>query len=165
MGFRQPCLQSPPSPMSSAPVDLAHAAWSTPVSFVGASVLALRCLRCSPHDRIGWKAAATLMSPPCCAWPLVREHDAASSPVQLLDGGLAATTEAAPLCRHPGLLPCSSGSTPVSSSSPPSFWVLTLVAWPASQACLPILLLCHAVAVALLKLVLLLLLFCLSLCC
>jgi hypothetical protein len=36
------------------------------------------------------------------------------SPVQLLDDGLAATTEAAPSCRCPGLLPCSSGSTPVS---------------------------------------------------
>jgi hypothetical protein len=34
--------------------------------------------------------------------------------VQLLDGGLAATTEAAPSCRRPSLLPCSSGSTPVS---------------------------------------------------
>jgi hypothetical protein len=36
------------------------------------------------------------------------------SPVQLLDGGLAATTEAVPSCRRPGLLPCASGSTPVS---------------------------------------------------
>jgi hypothetical protein len=51
------------------------------------------------------------------------------------------------------------------SSSPPSFCVLTMVAWPASQACSPMLLLCHAVAAALLKLVLLLLLFCSSLCC
>jgi hypothetical protein len=97
---------------------------------------------------------------------LGHEHVAASSSVQLLEGGLVATTVAAPSCRCPGCLPCSSGSIPVSSSSPSSFCALAMVAWPASQACLPMLLLRHAVAVAvaLLKPVLLLLL-CLSLCC
>jgi hypothetical protein len=95
---------------------------------------------------------------------LSHEHVAASSSVQLLEGGLVATTVAAPSCRRPSCLPCSSGSIPVSSSSPSSFCALAMVAWPASQACLPMLLLRHAVAVALLKPVLLLLL-CLSLCC
>jgi hypothetical protein len=59
-------------------------------------------------------AAATPTSPPCYARPLGREHDAAPSPVQPLDGGLAATTVAAPSCRRHGLLPCSSVTTPVS---------------------------------------------------
>jgi hypothetical protein len=45
---------------------------------------------------------------------LGHEHIAASSPVQLLEGGLVATTVAAPLCRRPGLPSCSSVSTPVS---------------------------------------------------
>jgi hypothetical protein len=116
-GFHRLCLQSPPSSSSSAPVDLAHAAWSTPASFAGAPALALRCLRCPPRHRVGWMAAATPTSPPCCAWPLGREHGAAPSLVQPQDGGLAAATMAAPSCRRPGLLPCSSVSTPVSSFS------------------------------------------------
>jgi hypothetical protein len=94
---------------------------------------------------------------------LGHEHVVASSSVQLLEGGLVATTVATPLCRRPGRLPCSSGSIPVSSYSPSSFCALAMVAWPASQACLPMPLLRHAIVVALLKLVLLLLL-CLSLC-
>jgi hypothetical protein len=49
---------------------------------------------------------------------LGHEHVAASSSVQLLEGGLAATTVAAPSCRCHGLPPCSSVSIPVSSPSP-----------------------------------------------
>jgi hypothetical protein len=113
-GFCHLRLQSPPSPSSSAPVDLAHAAWSTLASFAGAPALALWCLWCLPRRRIGCMAAATLTSPPCCAQPLGREHDAAPSLVQPLDGGLAATIMATPSCRRHGLLPCSSVSTPVS---------------------------------------------------
>jgi hypothetical protein len=45
---------------------------------------------------------------------LGHEHIAASSSVQLLEGGLVATTVAAPPCRRHGLPSCSSVSTPVS---------------------------------------------------
>jgi hypothetical protein len=71
---------------------------------------------------------------------LGHEHVVASSSVQLLEGGLVTTTVAAPPCRRHGLPLCSSVSTPVSLllllllAS-----VLLLVAWPATQACLPML--------------------------
>jgi hypothetical protein len=45
---------------------------------------------------------------------LGHEHAVASSPVQLLEGGLVATTVAAPPCRRHGHPSCSSVSTPVS---------------------------------------------------
>jgi hypothetical protein len=159
-------VSSSSSPIAAIAIELCPSrsrpcSWSTPASFTGAPALALRCLRCLPRHRIGWMVAATPTSLPCCAWPLGREHDVAPSSVQPLDGGLAATTVAAPSCRHNGLRSCSLVSTPV-SSTPPCFCVLAMVAWPASQACLPMLLLCHAVAIVLLKLVLLLLLLCSS---
>jgi hypothetical protein len=104
-GFRRLRLQSPPSPSSSGPVDLAHAAWSTPASLVGVSALAQRCLRCPPCHRVGWMAAATPTSPPCCARPLGREHDAAPLAVAALGRW--------PCCRNRG---CAVVSPPWSST-------------------------------------------------
>jgi hypothetical protein len=75
-GFCRLCLQSPPSPSSSALVDLALTAWFTLASLARASAQAPGCLRCLPHRRVSWMATATLTSPPCCARPLGREHDA-----------------------------------------------------------------------------------------
>jgi hypothetical protein len=56
VGFRRLRLQSPPSSPSSAPVDLALAAWSTSASLAGASALAPGCLWCPPHHRVSWMA-------------------------------------------------------------------------------------------------------------
>jgi hypothetical protein len=107
------------------PVDLALAAWSAPASLAGAFALAPRCLRwLSIAASVGWQSA-TPTSPPCCARLLGHKHDAAPLPSQPLNGGLVATTVAAPSCRRHGLLPCSSVSTPVSSYS---FSLLAMVA-------------------------------------
>jgi hypothetical protein len=98
-------------------VDLALAGRSALAGLAGASALAPRCLRwLFIAALVGWQPA-TPTSLPCCARPLGHKHDAASLPSQLLDGGLAATTMAAPSCCRHGLLPCSSVSTPVSSCS------------------------------------------------
>jgi hypothetical protein len=82
--------------------------------------------------------------------PFGREHDAAPSPVQPLDGGLAATTVAAPSCHRHGLPPCSSVSTPVSFFSS-SLFLCVCDGGLASEPGI----LAYAVAVVLLKLVLL----------
>jgi hypothetical protein len=137
-------LSSPPIVAIAAelrPVDLALAARSAPASLAGASALASGCLRwLFIAASVGWQPA-TPTSSPCCARPLGHEHDAAPSPSQPLDGGLVATTVAAPSCCRHGLLPCSSVHPPVSFFSSPCLSVLATVAWPASQACLPMLLL------------------------
>jgi hypothetical protein len=130
-------------------VDLALAAWSAPAGPAWASALASRCLRwlfvassvgrqpttpTSPPGVVLGRSAVSTMPPPL--------------PSQPLDGGLPATTVAAPMRRRHGPLPRSFVSSPVSSFSSPCFYVHAMVAWPASQACLPMLLMCHAWACA-----------------
>jgi hypothetical protein len=159
-GFYHLRLQSPPS---SAPVDLAHVAWSTPASLAGAPALALRCLRCPPHCRVGWMATATPTSPPCYARPWARcrppRRRSLRTVALLLQPRLYRRVAALVFYLAP------LGALLWVSPPPPCFCALAMVAWPASQACLPMLLLCHAVVVAQLKLVLLLLLFGSSMCC
>jgi hypothetical protein len=143
-GFCRHRLPSPTSPPSSASVDLALVARSAPVSLLEL----LPVLGCAGGDLLG---SASVGRPPqprrCRRAVLGHEHVAASSSVQLLEGGLVATTVAAPPCRRHGLPSCSSVSTPVSSSPPsPSFCACSW--WPGQRArhaclcCAMLLLLC-----------------------
>jgi hypothetical protein len=114
-GFRRHRLPSPPSPPSSAFVDLALVARSAPVSLLELPPM----LGGAGGDLLGFASVGRPPQPRRrCRAVLGHEHVAASSSVQLLEGGLVATTVAVPSCRRPGRLPCSSGSIPVSSSSP-----------------------------------------------
>jgi hypothetical protein len=127
-GIRQLRLQASPSPPSSAQ-------WISPLRL---DLLRLASLELPP-ELLG--ACSGSSSPcrldgslqprrrlQCCARPLGREHDVAPLPSQPLDGGLSATTMAAPSCRRHGLLPCSLVSPPVSFFSSPCFCVLAMVA-------------------------------------
>jgi hypothetical protein len=78
-------------------------------SLTGAPTLALRCLRCPPHRHVGWMAAATPTSPPCCARPLGCEHGATPLAVAALGRW--------PCCRNRG---CAIVSPP---------WSSTLLLW------------------------------------
>jgi hypothetical protein len=156
-GFRRHHLPSPTSPPSSASVDLALVARSAPVSLLellpvlggaGGGLLGSASVGRPPQPRRRRRAV------------LGHEHIAASSPVQLLEGGLVATTMDVPppwsfvvlLCEH----------TSESSPPPPSFCACSW--WPGQRArhvclCYAMLLLlcsllCYDAIAALLELVL-----------
>jgi hypothetical protein len=152
-------------------VDLALVARSAPVSLLEL----LPVLGCAGGDLLGSASVGRPPQPRCRRRVVLgHEHVAAASSVQLLEGGLVATTVAAPPCRRHGLPSCSSMSTPVSlllllqasvlalgglASKPGMFAYATLCCCCSAHSCAVMLLLlcsslcCDAVA-ALLELVL-----------
>jgi hypothetical protein len=162
VGIRRPRLQLTPSPPSSPsgsrPCGLIYSGWPCWSFCPSSSVLAVAL-----HRLVSWTEA---LQPRCRCHGAVLGRSAVSTmppplPSQPLDGGLPATTVAAPTHRRHGSLPSSSVSSPVSSSSSP----LSLCSCYGGLASEPGMLAYAAAAAVLLELVLLLLLACSSLCC